>query len=315
MSTEIFKVIKPGLQTTVQDLGRYGYQQFGISPSGAMDPYSLQVANILVGNHPGEAGLEIAFVGPVLKAKRDMVIAICGGDFFPQVDDHEVSLWKSFLLKKGQVLSVGVCKAGARAYIAVAGGLDVPVVLGSKSTFLNGRFGGLEGRSLQKGDILKGNPVLRKPHRALHPSLIPEYNRKLRLRVILGPHQHMFTEESIGRFLNGEYVITPQSNRMGYQLNGPKLEHLSGPDIISDPVPLGGIQVPASGQPIILMAERQTTGGYTRIGTVISADIPKLAQAVPDTITQFATVSIEEAQRLYLERQILIKYLSLATAK
>ncbi|WP_066314148.1 biotin-dependent carboxyltransferase family protein [Bacillus sp. FJAT-29814] len=310
MSTEIFKVIKPGLQTTVQDLGRYGYQQFGISPSGAMDPYSLQMANILVGNGPGEAGLEISFVGPVLEAQANMVIAICGGDFSPQVDGEEVPQWKSFLLKKGQVLSVGACKVGARTFIAVAGGLDVPIILGSKSTFLNGGFGGYEGRALQKGDILRGTPVLRKPFRALHPKLIPEYKKELQLRVIVGPHQHMFTEASIERFHNGEYAISPQSNRMGYQLKGPILEHLAGPDIVSDPVPLGGIQVPASGEPIILMAERQTTGGYTRIGTVISVDIPKLAQAVPDTITQFTTVSIEEAHQLYKERQILIKHLS-----
>jgi antagonist of KipI len=315
MARAIFKVIKPGLQTTVQDLGRYGYQQFGISPSGAMDSYSLQMANILVGNDPGEAGLEAAFVGPVLEAQVNMVIAICGGDFSPMVDGQAVPLWKSFLLKKGQVLSLGSCQVGARSYIAVAGGLDVPVVMGSKSTFLNGGFGGVEGRALQKGDILQGNPVLRKPYRALHPSLVPEYKKEFQLRIVLGPHQRMFTEDSIKMFLNGKYVITPQSNRMGYQLNGAKLEHVAGPDIISDPVPLGGIQVPASGQPIILMAERQTTGGYTRIGTVISTDIPKLAQAVPDTSTQFTTVSIEEAQQLYLERQILIKHLSLANAK
>jgi len=312
MKKVIFRVLKPGLQTTVQDLGRYGYQQFGISPSGAMDPYSMQVANILVGNSASEAVFEVSFIGPVLESLCDMTVAICGGDFSPKVDDSEVPLWKSFLLKKGQILSVGPSKYGARAYIAVSGGIDVPVVLGSKATFLNGGFGGYEGRSLKKEDFLSGNPYLKKPLKSLKPSLIPNYHHHINVRFIPGPHRNRFSEESLKQFCTEEYVITPQSNRMGYQLKGPKLHHISGSDIISDPIPLGGIQVPANGQPIILMAERQSTGGYTRIGTVISVDIPMLAQAAPDTVVQFLPVSIEEAQRLYLENQILIKHLSLA---
>jgi antagonist of KipI len=311
MSTALFSVLKPGLQTTVQDLGRYGYQQFGIPPSGAMDPFSMQMANILVGNPLGEAVLEASFIGPDLEALTDMTIAICGGDFSPAVDGQDVSKWKSFIIKKGQILSVGPCKQGARAYITITGGIDVPEVLSSKSTFLIGSFGGYEGRALQKGDILCGNPSIKKPLKSLHPELIPPLQKQLNVRVILGPHQKMFTEQSIKRFLSEVYTLTPQSNRMGLQLKGPKLEHLAGPDIISDPVPLGGIQVPASGQPIILMADRQTTGGYTRIATVISADIPLLAQAVPDTKITFSTVSIEEAQRLYVKQQRLLKLMSL----
>ncbi|MDR7240005.1 5-oxoprolinase subunit C family protein [Neobacillus drentensis] len=313
MRTAIFKVIKPGLLTTVQDLGRYGYQQFGISPSGAMDPYSMQLANILVGNDQGEAVLEASFLGPVLEAGSDMVIAICGGEFSTKVNGREVLMWKSFLLKKGEILSMGSYKQGARAYLAIAGGIDVPVVLKSKSTSLNGGFGGYEGRPLQKSDLLYGNPVIRKPWKALHPGLIPQFNKQLTVRVILGPHQQMVTEKSIKQFLSEEYIVTPQSNRMGYRLKGPKLEHKLGSDIISDPIPLGGIQVPASGQPIILLVDRQTTGGYTRIGTVISVDIPLLAQAVPDTTVSFTEVSLEEAQRLYLERQKFIKLLQVAT--
>ncbi|ULT56224.1 biotin-dependent carboxyltransferase family protein [Neobacillus drentensis] len=311
----IFKVLKPGLQTTVQDLGRYGYQQYGISPSGAMDTYSMQVANILVGNPNGEAVLEAAIIGPEIEALNDVAIAICGGNFTPKVDGEEVSMWKSFLLRKGQVLTVGHCHRGARAYIAIGGSIDVPFVLGSKSTLLNGKFGGFEGRALQKGDVLVGNPLIRKPYKMLHPELVPQYAKEMTIRVVIGPHENRFTEESIRRFCSEEYVVTHQANRMGYQLKGPKLEHIGGPDIISDPIPLGGIQVPASGQPIILLADRQTTGGYTRIGTVISADIPKVAQAVPDTILHFSMVSVEEAQQHYLERLRLLKYLQLGAAK
>ncbi|MEH7545150.1 biotin-dependent carboxyltransferase family protein [Neobacillus vireti] len=311
----ILKVVKPGLQTTIQDLGRYGYQQFGISPSGAMDTFSMQVANILVGNPNGEAVLEAAVIGPEVEALSDVVIAICGGDFTPKVDGEEVSMWKSFLIRKGQVLTVGHCRRGARAYIAFGGGIDVPFVLSSKSTFLNGKFGGFEGRALQKGDVLVGSPLIRKPYKRLHPELVPQYAKEMTIRVVIGPHEDRFTEESIHRFFSEDFVVTHKANRMGYQLKGPKLEHIGGPDIISDPIPFGGIQVPASGQPIILLADRQTTGGYTRIGTVISEDIPKVAQAVPDTILHFSMVSVEEAQRLYLKRQIVLKHLHLWAAK
>ncbi|MCM3568192.1 biotin-dependent carboxyltransferase family protein [Neobacillus mesonae] len=308
--TAILKVIKPGLQTTVQDLGRHGYQQYGISPSGAMDSFSMQIANILVGNAVGEAVLEASFIGPELEALTDIVIAVCGG-FSPKVDGRKVPMWKSFLLKKGQKLQIGPSVNGARAYLAIAGGIDVPVVLDSKSTFLSSGFGGYKGRALQKGDRLSGSPVIRKPFKSLHPGLIPQFEKELNIRVIIGPHEEMFSEKSIIRFFSETYTVTPKSNRMGYQLKGPKLEHINGPDIISDPVPLGGIQVPASGQPIILMADRQTTGGYTRIGTVISADLPLLAQAVPGTKIMFSKVSIEEAQRFYLERGRLIKLLAM----
>ncbi|NRD76351.1 biotin-dependent carboxyltransferase family protein [Bacillus sp. BRMEA1] len=314
MNKAIFKVIKPGLQTTIQDFGRFGFQQYGISPSGAMDVFSLQIANILTGNPLGSAALEAVLAGPEIEILSDITVAICGGDFSPKVDGHEVLMWKSISLKKGQILSIGSCRQGARAYIAFSGGIDVPEILGSKSTFLNGGFGGLEGRALQSGDILLGNAAIMKPLKFLHPELIPTFHKTLHLRVILGPHEKSFTKQSIQRFLNETYTLTPQSNRMGIQLKGPKLDHLLGPDIISDPVPFGGIQVPSSGQPIILMVDRQTTGGYTRIATVISADIPLLAQAVPDTKITFSTVSVEEAHRLYFKRHRLIKLLA-ATIK
>lgn len=309
MRKPLIKVLKPGLQTSVQDLGRIGYQQDGISPSGAMDDYSLQLANILTGNTLNEACLESAMVGPSLEALTDVSIAICGGNLEPNVNGQAVSLWKSFVFKKGDVLSFGRVKSGARAYISFAGGIDVPLVLGSKSTYMNGKLGGLDGRALKAGDILFGQPAVRKS-KFLHHELIPEFKQKLTIRVILGPHLEKFSQSTIAAFLDNEFKVSPQSNRMGYRLEGTKLDHIGGADIISDAIPLGGIQVPANGQPIILMAERQTTGGYSRIATVISADIPALAQAVPGNVITFKEIPIEEAQKLHMDRKRLLKVLS-----
>jgi antagonist of KipI len=312
MTAPLFKVIKPGLQTTVQDLGRNGFQQYGISPSGAMDPYSLQIANLLVGNQIDEAALEATLIGPSLEALHNVSVAICGGNLSPRIDGQDVPLWKSIVIKKGQVLSFGPCKEGGRAYISMAGGINVPLVLNSKSTFVNGKFGGYEGRALKEGDILHGSPFT-VMNRFVHQELIPIYAKNLTVRVILGPHLEKFTKVTIETFLTAEFTISPQSNRMGYQLTGPALAHLNGADIISDAIPLGGIQVPASGQPIILMTERQTTGGYSRIGTVISADIPLLAQALPGTRITFKEVGLNEAQDLLRERNRKLKWLEAGT--
>ena len=308
MRTPIFKVLKPGLQTTVQDLGRYGFREFGVSPSGAMDPYSLQIGNLLVGNNLGEAGLEASLNGPVLIALHDVSIAICGGNLTPKITGQEVPLWKSIVIKKGQILSFGELKEGARTYISISGGIDVPFVLNSKSTNLTGEFGGFEGRALKEGDTLFGNPFTRR-NRFLHTQLIPKYTNQLTVRVIVGPHTDKFTTAGLETFLNEEYSISSRSNRMGYQLTGPKIEHSSTADIISDAIPLGGIQVPASGQPIILMAEHQTTGGYSRIGTVASADIPLLAQAQPGTKVRFKEISLQTAQDLLIDSRKRLKSL------
>jgi antagonist of KipI len=310
MKTPIFKVIKPGLQTTVQDLGRYGFREYGVSPSGAMDSYSLQMGNLLVGNVLGEAALEAPLIGPVLLALHDVSIAICGGNFTPKINNQEVPLWKCTVIKKGQTLSFGRVKEGARTYICVAGGIQVPYVLNSKSTYLSGKFGGLDGRALKEGDTLYGKPYIRR-NRFIHAKFIPEYMNPLTLRIIAGPHKDKFTPLGFETFLTGEYIISPQSNRMGYHLSGPKIEHSSTADIISDAIPLGGIQVPSSGQPIILMAEHQTTGGYSRIGSVISTDIPLLAQAKPGTRVRFKEISLQSAQNLIVESKNTIKYLNL----
>jgi antagonist of KipI len=312
MTEPLFKVLKPGLQTTVQDLGRVGYQQYGISPSGAMDSYSLQMSNLLVGNPLHEAGLEATMIGPGLEALQDVSIAICGGNLQPMVNKKEVQMWKCFIFRKGDILSFGKVESGARAYIGFAGGIDVPLVLSSKSTFINGTMGGFNGRALEAGDVLYGCPFVRK-NRFLHKDFIPEYNAQLEVRVILGPHLEKFHPGTIARFLSGEYTVTSQSNRMGYRLEGPELGHIDGADIISDAIPAGGIQVPSNGQPIILMAERQTTGGYARIATVISVDLPLLAQAMPGTIIRFVEISIGEAQDLYRKQRKLFNVLSIVS--
>lgn len=306
MTTPIFEVIKPGLQTTVQDLGRHGFREYGVGPSGAMDPYSLQMGNLLVGNELGEAILEAAFVGPVLLALHDVSIAICGGNLSPKINEREIPLWKSLVIKVGQILSFGEIKEGARAYICISGGINVPLVLNSKSTYVTGKFGGIEGRALKKGDILYGNPTKRR-NRFLHADFIPDYSTQLSIRVITGPHKDYFSPLGFKTFMNEEYTISHESNRMAYPLFGPAIEHCRGADIISDCVPLGGIQVPASGQPIILMAEHQTTGGYTRIGTVISVDIPRLAQALPGTKIRFKEISLQSAQNLLIESRTRLK--------
>jgi len=315
MTKPIFEVLKPGLLTTIQDLGRYGYQKYGISVSGAMDLYSMKMANVLVGNDLNEGVLEVTMIGPTLKCLHDSVIAICGGDLSPQVNGSSAPIWKSFLIKKGDTLSFQVPKNGARAYISVSGGFEVPTELGSKSTDLKAKMGGLNGRELQRGDVLKGTGIVLKKNigRSPHPNLLPQFKNHVKVRVILGPHQNMFTERGLKTFLSSTYTVTPQSNRMGYRLSGPSIEHEKSADIISDAVPFGGIQVPKSGEPIILMADRQTTGGYTRIGTIISVDLSKVAQLKPGDTIQFDTISINEAQASAIKEAKLFWLLKLIT--
>ncbi|WP_404460028.1 biotin-dependent carboxyltransferase family protein [Sutcliffiella horikoshii] len=314
MSRPLFQVMKPGLLTTVQDLGRTGYQEFGMVVAGAMDNYALQIGNLLVGNDKGEAALEVTIMGPELKALEDVVVAICGGNLSPKVNGKQAPMWKSFKVKKGELIEFGRPVEGARAYICVEGGFDVPVVMGSKSTYLKAQIGGFQGRALEKDDVLYGDPSNEAATgRSIHRGEIPSYKKEIEIRVCLGPHLDAFHESSVETFLFSTYEVTPQSDRMGYRLKGPKIEHKTSADIISEAIPLGGIQVPADGSPILLMADRQTTGGYTRIATVISYDIPLLAQAQPGTQIRFREVTVEEAQTLYQKRAKLISVLGKVT--
>ncbi|TYS69480.1 biotin-dependent carboxyltransferase [Sutcliffiella horikoshii] len=314
MSSPLFQVMKPGLLTTLQDLGRKGYQEFGMVVAGAMDNYALQVGNLLVGNEKGEAALEVTIMGPELKALEDVVVAICGGNLSPKVNGKQAPMWKCFKVKKGELIEFGRPVEGARAYICVEGGFDVPIVMGSKSTYLKAQIGGFQGRALEKDDVLYGEPSHEATTgRSIRPDQIPSYESEMEIRVCLGPHLDAFHKTSVETFLSATYEVTPQSDRMGYRLKGPKIQHKISADIISEAIPLGGIQVPADGRPILLMADRQTTGGYTRIATVISYDIPLLAQAQPGTTIRFREVSVEEAQALYLKRAKLFSVLEKVT--
>lgn len=312
-------MIKPGLLTTVQDLGRKGFQQYGMIVSGAMDSYALRVGNIIVGNDEGEAGLEITMIGPALYFIDDAIITITGGELSPTLNGEPVHMWGSIHVEKGSTLEFGKLKAGVRAYLTIRGGIDVPVVMNSRSTYLRAGIGGYNGRALQKGDRLKVKHVQNNPSsfqtalrkRRLHPSLIPTYQSSIQARVILGPQADAFTEQSITDFLRQPYLITPQSDRMGYRLQGMRLQHKHSADIISDATAIGSIQVPASGDPILLLADRQTTGGYPKIATVVTVDLPYIAQAKPGDRIFFTQVNVTEAQQLLIKQERQLKLLKI----
>jgi biotin-dependent carboxylase-like uncharacterized protein len=292
-------VVDPGLLTTVQDLGRPGYQRLGIPPSGPLDRGALVLANRLVGNPDGAAGLELTLRGPRLEVRRECVAAVTGAEMGFAVNGQEAPAWTAVRLRPGDLVSFRMATAGCRAYLAVAGGLDVPPALGSRATYVRGRLGGLDGRPLQKGDALPVGPAAggleRLVGRAVPPGRRPAYPGEVECRVILGPQDDRFTAEGIAAFLQGPYEVTPQADRMGYRLKGPVIAHAHGHDIISDGIPLGGIQVPGEGQPIVLLVDRQTTGGYTKIATVVSVDIARIGQTKPGHRVRFRQVTLAEA--------------------
>lgn len=292
-------VVEPGPLTTVQDLGRPGYQRVGIPPSGPLDRAAFAVANRLVGNPDGAAGLELTLKGSRLEVRRECVVAVTGAEMGFAVNGQAAPAWTAVRLRPGDVIGFGMATAGCRAYLAVAGGIDVPPALGSRATYLRGRLGGLEGRPLQKSDGLPVGPP-RLPlsglaGRTVPPSRRPAYASEVECRVILGPQDDRFTPEGIAAFLGGLYEVTPQADRMGYRLRGPAITHARGHDIISDGIPLGGIQVPGEGQPIVLLVDRQTTGGYTKLATVISVDIGRIGQTKPGHRVRFRRVTLAEA--------------------
>lgn len=295
----LFKVIKPGLLTTLQDLGRAGFQKYGVVVSGAMDPFALQVANLLVGNKRSEACLEITMAGPELVVLSDSTVAICGADLSPTINGKAAPMWKSIRLKKDDLLAFGAPKSGIRAYLAVSGGFDVPVIMGSKSTYTKAGIG----RNIEKEDTIYGFAMRSKAGVGLFHTGIPRYLKEVELRVVRGPHTDRFTDEGLDNFFNKVHLVSPQSDRMGYRLQSQAITHKNGADIWSDAIPFGGVQVPVNGQPIILMADRQTTGGYTRIATVISVDLPKVAQLAPGGKIRFREIDIDEAQELFRERE------------
>ncbi len=299
---KVFEVIQPGLLTTVQDRGRHGYQQYGVPVSGAMDRYAFTVANLLTGNDEGAACLEISLLGPRLRVMNDTMIAITGADLSPTLNDGPLCMWRGVEARCGDIISFGQPVRGCRSYLAVAGGIDVPEVMGSRSTYVRSGIGGLCGRPLSSGDYLcAGHTGAGALAAGLPQRYIPEYTADNTLRVILGPQHDRFTEKGTQTFLSSEYRVTVQADRMGCRLEGPPIEHRAGADTVSDGIPPGAVQVPADGLPIIMLADRQTTGGYTKIATVITVDLPKLAQAQMEDRVRFAAIDGSEGHRSLIE--------------
>lgn len=294
------RIQQPGLLTTVQDFGRTGYQKFGISLSGAMDRRALATANLLVGNRAGEAGLEMTMVGAVMEFTVPNIVAITGGNFAPTLNGAAVPMCAAFPVNAGDTLAFGMAQSGCRCYVAFAGGLNVPVVMGSKSTNLKCRIGGCEGRRLKMGDEIGfTNPVAYKPDLSQR---FVEYRepceKEVILRVVLGPQDDYFTDTGIHTFLNDAYTVTNRSDRMGCSLEGPKVEYKTKADIISDGIPLGAVQIPSGGKPIVMLSDRQTTGGYAKIATVISTDLPLFVQRKSADRIHFQKVTMREAQAI-----------------
>jgi len=300
---EMFEVVQPGLYTTIQDRGRFGYLQFGIPPCGVVDSFAYKVSNLLVGNGVDEAVLEVTILGPVLDTLENGVIAVTGADLSPQLNDSSLPLWESIPIKRGDKLSFKGPKKGCRAYIGVGGGIDVPLVMGSRSTYVAGKIGGIGGRSLIAGDKIPKGKTYGTPGKRIPQEFIPTYSNHSSLRVILGPQDDYFSE-GIQTFLGSEFKVSSKADRMGYRLEGPPISHKEGVEksILSEPSVPGGIQIPPDGQPIILLVE-QTVGGYTKIATVISSDIPRVAQAKPGDRIQFERVNLDAAHEVFHQQE------------
>ena len=298
-----FRVLKPGMLTTVQDLGRTGYQSQGFSVAGVMDVRSFKIANLLVDNPENEPVLEFTLIGPALEFTSDVIIAITGGNFTPTLNGEPAPMYTAIYIHKGDILKFGSAVTGSRGYISFSSYLKVPTVMGSRCTNMKSSLGGFKGRKLKEGDYISFRiKRLYLPY-FLSRHLEPDDFEKERetLRVVLGPQDDMFTREGIETFLNSDYTVTGDFDRMGCRLDGPFIASKNGSDIISDGICFGSIQVPAHGKPIILLADRQTTGGYAKIATVCSVDIPKLVQRKTDHKIRFKAVDVHEAQKLLLQ--------------
>lgn len=299
------RILNGGFLTTVQDMGRYGSQETGMAVSGVMDTRAAALADILVGNDENEAVLEVTMMGPIMEFTEDELIAVTGGDLGAKVDGNPLPRYEAVLIKAGQTVSFGGMYGGSRAYVAFAGGLDVPVVMGSRSTNLKAKIGGIEGRKLGAGDEIGfRSPKTWLPNMAARKLLLPELSsREHTLRVVMGPQDDCFTEEGISTFLGSAYTISNEYDRMGCRMEGPVIAHKNGGDIITDGISFGAVQVPSHGNPIVMMADHQTTGGYTKIANVISVDLPVLAQCMPGMKIHFEKVTVDEAQALYCKEK------------
>ncbi|WP_409301008.1 biotin-dependent carboxyltransferase family protein [Peribacillus sp. SCS-155] len=321
----MIKILKPGLLTSFQDLGRYGYQKYGVIASGAMDQVAHRISNILVGNDDGEATIEITLSGPAIEFASDALISICGADLSPEINGDPAKLWRPIFLESGSVLKFGKCKNGCRAYLAIAGGYSIPREMGSSSTYLRAGIGGWNGRALKMGDEIslrtpgtlssriakqlpkKSNTSFREAEWTVAGNALPMYETNPVVRITKGAQYGLFDSYSIDDFLHAPFKITSQSDRMGYRLEGSKLMLKSPVEMISEAVRFGTIQVPSEGHPIILLADRQTTGGYPKIAEIATVDIPLVAQSKPGESLKFQLMSLEESQQLLIDREENIK--------
>lgn len=305
------KIIQPGALTSVQDLGRIGYMDQGLPCCGAADTYSMQAANLLAGNDPGAAVLEMTMLGAKICFQEAARIVLTGADMSPRIGNSKVPMYQAYPVKAGDVLEMGFAAVGCRCYLAVSGGLLLPSVLGSCATDLKCGIGGHEGRALKAGDVIPfGRMAGKIPERAdagakaaAPPWLFYHEDGTPVLRVVPGPQQEYFTEKGRKTLISSVYKLANDSNRMACRLEGEAVEFVDRGDIISDGIVTGSIQVSSNGMPIVMLADHQTTGGYAKIGTVASVDIPVLAQKKPGEKVRFAYVSVEEAQRLYIQQR------------
>lgn len=291
---QAFLIIKPGPYSTIQDAGRPGLRRYGIPPSGAMDQYAFRFANLLVGNSPDAAAIEVTMPGLVVEALSQVLVAITGGDLSPQLNNQPAPLWTALTMQPGDQLGFKQRTSGCRAYLAIRGAFEATVFLGSKSTFLKGRMGAL----LKENDVLStgGSLALSAIPRGAFPQhLRPPLPSQHTVRVILGAQLNYFTPRGVDTFLQSAYSVSPRSDRQGFRTEGPPIEFVNGSDIISEPTPIGAIQVPGDGKPIILHREGQVTGGYAKIGNVIAADLDKFGQMVPGDMLHFQAVTRDEA--------------------
>ena len=306
MSRPVLQILHPGIFTTVQDRGRYGFQRYGVPVSGAMDQFALRAANLLAGNGQGAACLEMTVIGPTARLLSDATVAITGADLTPTVDGRPLPRWEPAALGAGSVLSFPEMRDGVRCYLSISGGIDVPEVLGSRSTYVKADLGGLEGRALLEGDVISAfddaGPVREAPTGFEAPS----YGRRHNLRVVMGPQDDAFDDDAVAVLLESEYTVSLDSDRVGYRLEGPRISHRTRPDIISDGTPAGAIQVPGDGSPTVLLADRGATGGYTKIATVISTDVDRLGQALPGQTVAFEALDVEDAHRAMRGTEALI---------
>lgn len=304
----MLEVVEPGLLTTVQDLGRRGYQRFGVPVGGAMDAFALRAANALVGNPCDAAALEITVLGPSLRLTCGCSVAVTGADLGLRVQGREAPLWTTLRVEAGSTIEFKGRRNLCRAYLAAAGGIAVSPAMGSRATYLEAGLGGFRGRALRAGDVLplgeEKTDLVPQPGQTVPEEIRPRYGESVRVSILLGPQDDYFSEEGISTLISSEYKVRSASNRTGYRLAGPSIAHKASADIVSDGIPLGAIQVPADGQPIIMMADRPTTGGYSKIATIASADIPLLAQILPGAgYVRFDVTTVEAAQARY-RRQV-----------